>query len=118
MAKGAATEAALGALHTKIAAVFSKVLARYEARLDALDSVASGELPTDDLSEELLTALLDEGHMPNPAMLSAITKFLKDNEINFDSQQIEELSSQERRLAERSKNRPTLVDLTKLSATA
>lgn len=115
MSKGAATEAALGALHDKIATVFTKVLSRYEARLDAID-VVSGT--PEDISEELLQALIDDGAMPNPAMLSAITKFLKDNEINFDSQQIEELSSQERRLAERSKNRPTLVDLTKLSATA
>lgn len=118
MSRGAATEAALGALHTKIAAVFTKVLERYETRMDALDIAASGELTADSLTEEVLADLLNDGVLPNPAMLSAITKFLKDNEINFDSQQIEELSSQERRLADRLRSRPKLVDLSKLSATA
>jgi hypothetical protein len=110
MAKGAATETALGSLHAQVAAVFNKVLSTYEKRLDTLD-----QLNTEDITEEVLATLLDDGAMPNPAMLSAITKFLKDNEINFDSQEIASLSSQERRLADRRANRQGMASLTSLS---
>lgn len=110
MAKGAATETALGALHAKVAAVFTKVLSTYEARLDAVDSI-----DRDTITEDVLMQLMDDGAMPNPAMLGAITKFLKDNEINFDSKEIEELSSQERRLADRRANRAGIASLSTLS---
>lgn len=109
MAKGSATEKALGALHAKITEVFQKVLARYEARLDVLEAVKAGEFEA-----EMLGELMDDAAIPNPAMLSAITKFLKDNEISFDTEQITELSDQERRLAERREKRSNLVNLTTL----
>ncbi|SEN67655.1 hypothetical protein SAMN05216227_102037 [Pseudorhodobacter antarcticus] len=111
MAKGAATEQRLGILHAKVADVFSKVLQRYEDRLDALDAIPSMA----DVSEEVLTELMTDAAMPNPAMLAAITKFLKDNTISFDSEQLAELSSQERRLQERKANRPAMATLTKLA---
>lgn len=109
MAKGAATEARLGALHDKVADVFLKVLARYEQRLDVLENVNA-----DDISSEVLDELLDDGKLPNPAMLSAITKFLKDNDIGIDSEKVNELSGVERRLAERRKTRGNVVELTTL----
>jgi hypothetical protein len=109
MAKGAANENALGSLHSKITAVFIKVLSTYDKRLDAIENI-----DTDAITDEILTALLEDGAMPNPAMLGAITKFLKDNAISFDTEALAELSDQERRLAERRKNRGNLTSLTTL----
>ena len=109
MAKGSANEKALGSLHAKITEVFQKVLARYETRLDMIDLINAGEIES-----EMLSELMDDAAIPNPAMLSAITKFLKDNDISFDTEQLEELSDQERRLAERRKGRANLVNLTSL----
>lgn len=108
MAKNAATEAALGSLHDKVAVVFRKVLERYEARLDAIDSI--------DVESEMLQELFDEGAMPSPAMLSAVTKFLKDNEIAFATEQIDQLTAQQRRLEENKKKRGNVVDLSTLHA--
>ena len=113
MARGAAKEQQLGALHAKITDVFIKVLARYEARLDALENVT-----TENITEEILDKLLEDGAMPNPAMLSAVTKFLKDNDIGFETEKLSELSDQERRLEERRKKRPNLVDLSTLRPVA
>jgi hypothetical protein len=109
MAKGSANEKALGALHAKITEVFQKVLARYEARLDVLDTINPA-----DIEDEVLREIMEDGAMPNPAMLSAITKFLKDNEISFDTEQLTELSDQERRLAERREKRTNLASLSHL----
>ena len=92
MAKGAATEKALGAVHAQLAKVFTKVLTRYEQKLD--------ELTEDKLAEEML----DEFE-PSPAMLSAIAKFLKDNEIGLDSEEVETLNATERRLKEQREKR-------------
>jgi len=110
MSKHSATEKSLGDLHSKIAVVFQKVLARYEARLDVLDA----NIAPADMTDDLLLELLSEGALPNPAMLGAITKFLKDNSISFDTEEIAELSDQERRLAERRKNRGDIITLTTL----
>ena len=114
MSKNSATENTLGSLHSKVAAVFQKVLARYESRLDALDALPDMH----DIGEEVLAALMDDAAIPNPAMMSAITKFLKDNEISFDSQEITELNDQERRLAERREKRKGIATLTTLSLVA
>lgn len=110
MAKGAATEQALGALHAKVADVFLKVLRRYEDRLDKIDTMDPAEFES-----EVLEELFSENAMPNPAMLSAVTKFLKDNDIGFDTQKMAELSDQERRLAERKERRGNIVNLTTLA---
>ena len=109
MAKGAANENALGSLHAKITAVFIKVLSTYEKRLEAMDAIDPSEI-----EDEMIQALFADDAMPNPAMLGAITKFLKDNSISFDTEAIAELSDQERRLAERRKNRGNLTSLTTL----
>jgi hypothetical protein len=111
MAKGAAKEAALGGLHAQITNVFSKVMARYEQRLDALEAP-----DLENIQADLLEELFDDAALPNPAMLGAITKFLKDNTIDFDNEQVEALSDQERRLADRRKNRGNVVGLTTLKA--
>lgn len=109
MSRSAATEEILGGLHSKVADVFLKVLETYEKRLEAVDAV-----DTSDLKDELLSELFKEGIMPNPAMLSAITKFLKDNEISFESEKLDALSSQERRLRDRRSKRSDLSTLTTL----
>ncbi len=95
MAKGAANEHTLGKLHSHLARVFTRVLEKYERGLEALDA-----LPRDEVESELLEELLKIGE-PNPAMLSAIAKFLKDNDIGMDSGAVEELNSTQRRLEER-----------------
>lgn len=110
MAKGAAKEQSLGKLHAKITDVFIKVLERYEARLIALDSI-----DPDEMEDEVLRELFEDGAMPNPAMLSAVTKFLKDNDIGFDTEKLAELSDQERRLKERREKRGNVVNLTSLA---
>ncbi len=111
MAEGAAKQRDLGVLHARITTVFQKVLARYEKRLDAIDDIDPTEFESAVLEE-----LFNDNAMPNPAMLAAVSKFLKDNEISFDSEQVAALSDQERRLAERREKRGTLVDLTALVA--
>lgn len=108
MAKNAASEAALGKLHDKIAQVFTKVLERYERRMEVIDTI--------DVEDELLKELFDEGAMPSPAMLSAVTKFLKDNEISFSTEQVDNLTAQQRRLEENRQKRGNIVDLTTLHA--
>jgi len=110
MAKGSATEQALGDLHAKVAVVFEKVLATYEKRLDAADNV-----DTENMEEDMLALLMSDNIMPNPAMLAAVTKFLKDNSIAFDTEEIEKLSATEERLAARKAKRTNLVNLTNLS---
>lgn len=109
MAKGAANEKALGGLHSKLAGVFIKVLERYETQMDAVDALKNGEL-----EHEMLDELLSQDTMPNPAMLSAISKFLKDNEIMYDTEEVQQLSDLERRLADRRKKRENVVSLTSL----
>lgn len=109
MAAGAAKEQQLGRLHAKITEVFMRVLETYHKRLD----VAEGIDPND-VENEMLAELLADGIMPNPAMLSAITKFLKDNDIGFETEKLSELSDQERRLAERREKRKDFASLTTL----
>lgn len=110
MAKGAAKEMQLGKLHQKITEVFIKVLERYEARLDVIDTI-----DRDEIENEVLEELLNDAAMPNPAMLSAVTKFLKDNDIGFDTEQLDQLSDTERRLQERKEKRGNVVSLQNVS---
>lgn len=108
MAKGAANEQSLGGLHSMLTRVFQKVLAKYEAQLDSLDNI-----DRDDVAEDIL-AMIAEIAEPNPAMLSAIAKFLKDNDIGMDSEEVDELNATQRRLAERreARKRAGMADLT------
>lgn len=109
MAKGAATEKVLGALHSKLATVFEKILLKYEQRLDVLDAVDPS-----DVEDEMLKELLDEGAMPNPAMLNAISSFLKNNEIRFDDEQVDKISALKQGLEERRAKRANVTELSRL----
>jgi len=99
MAKGASTEGRMGVLHNKMTELFLKILQKYEAGMD--------------IEGELIDAMSDNV-APNPAMLGAITKFLKDNSITMDTEQLDELSEMEERLANKRRNRPTLASVTNL----
>lgn len=110
MAKGAANESALGDLHAKLARIFTQVLDTYERRLDTMNRPDD----TVEMTEEMVSALLDANLEPSPAMLGAISKFLKDNMIAFDSEEIDVLSGTAQRLADRRSNRKGLVNLTDL----
>ena len=79
MAKGASTELQMGKLHLKLTELFLNILNKYENDLSAMDNVG----------EELLDELMAEGNMPNPAMLGAIAKFLKDNSISLESEALD-----------------------------
>ena len=110
MAKGAATERKLGKLHEMLTELFIKQLERYSAQLDAVDKIDPNELES-----EVLAELLNNGFEPSPAMLSAVSKFLKDNEIMYDTEQLEELSSLERRLKDKREKRGNVISLGNLA---
>lgn len=109
MAKGAATEAALGGIHMKLTNIYMKILQRYSDKLDAL-----AEINTDDVADEMLEILLGDDALPSPAMLSAVSKFLKDNEVTMDTEQLDELSAMEERLKNKSRDRPNLQQISNL----
>lgn len=100
MSKGAATENALGSMHSLLARVFTQTLKKYEKTLSALDAI-----DMESVEEEFLITLISEIGEPNPAMLSAAAKFLKDNDVGMDSEELEELDSTARRLEESRKRR-------------
>jgi len=102
MAKGAANEQVMGDLHQKVAQVFLRILDSYEKAAEIADVA-------DDAMAELL------GSGPNPAMMGAITKFLKDNDIAFDTEEIAQLSDIEQRLKARQLKRGNLVQLGQLA---
>lgn len=112
MAK-AASQSKMNGLHDKVADVFIKVLERYEVRMDIADMYADGKIEIDpeEISAEVLDKLMGDGYMPSPAMMSAITKFLKDNEVLFEKEKIDDMSEHQRALDERRKNRPNLAQL-------
>lgn len=110
MAVKAANESALGDLHAQVARVFNQVLKTYEKRLDAMDNIV-----VDNLTEEALGLLMSESNLPSPAMLSAVTKFLKDNDIAFDVEEIDMLSATQERLEARKAKRGKLATLTTLA---
>lgn len=93
MAKGAANETALGGLHSLLAQVFERTLQKYLKQLEAIENIDSTEL-----EGEMVVALLNEVGEPNPAMLSALSKFLKDNDIGMDSEEVDQLNNTERQL--------------------
>lgn len=104
MAKGASTEVAMGKLHDRLTAIFSRVLKKYEDNLEAMSA--------DTLEDGMVTALFDEGMMPSPAMLSVIAKFLKDNDITIESEELDQLSEMEERLAAKKRARPSMKTVT------
>lgn len=115
MAKGASTEKELGVLHAGLTRIFTKVLKNYEDKLDLATKTI--EDMQDELEEDLLGALVSLNVEPSPAMLSAMSKFLKDNEITFDSEELDELSVLEQRLQDKKKNRPDFSNVTQLPLT-
>lgn len=108
----AASQTSMNALHSRVAEVFLKVLKRYEDRIDAVDALTSGALDAGEIEQDVLMELMTDGSMPSPAMMSAITKFLKDNDVLFEKEVIAEVSAQQRALDEKRKNRPNLATLT------
>lgn len=110
MAKGAAKESLMGNLHERVARVFEKVLATYEKRLDAVENISR-----DQVGDDMLEQLMSDSVIPSPAMLSAITTFLKNNEIAFDTEEVEKLSATQERLNERKAKRGNLASLTSLT---
>ena len=111
MAKGAATQSALGALHKKLAVVFERVLEKYIKRMEALETIDAS-----DMEDEMLKELFEEGNEPNPAMLNAIAAFLKQNEIRFDDETVDRVSALQQSLNERREKRGNVVTLTQLKA--
>ena len=110
MAK-AASQAKMNKLHDMVATVFIAVVERYLQRLTVQDKITSGEIELQDVTDEVLETLFSEDAMPSASMLAAITKFLKDNEVLFEKDKIEELSEVKKQLEERRKNRPNLANL-------
>lgn len=111
--KGAAKEAAVGKLHALATQVFTRVLEQYISKLDELDNPS-----VDDFNAEY-EAELEEAIRPfevNPAMMGAITKFLKDNNVTFDDEAINNLSGLQQSLDARKNRRSNVVSLTQLKA--
>lgn len=106
MAKGAAKETKLGKLHDRLADVFIRVLERYETRMKAPSQ--------EDLEADMLDEILE--FEPSPAMLSAIAKFLKDNEIGIDVDQQDKLSATQMRLDDLKNRRAGRADVTSLTS--
>jgi len=109
MAKGAANSAQMGKLHSKMAAIMLRVLEDYNRKLDAV-----AQLDTDALEDDIIAALMEERFEPSPQMLAVIAKFLKDNSIEFEAEEINELSAMEQRLAAKKAARPTFASVTTL----
>lgn len=115
MAKGSAKERTLGGLHAKLADVFINVLEGYEKKLAAQDKLLDKSEQVAELETELLDAALLTFE-PSPAMLSAVAKFLKDNDIGLDSEEIDKLSDTERRLKDKARKRPVNLSVVPLAA--
>lgn len=114
MARGAAKQEALGHLHGVLTRVFQKTLDKYLAQMAVLDKFSNSD--EEEFADEFLAAALAEMSEPSPAMLSAITKFLKDNEIAFDDEDVNKLSKTEEALNKRRAARSNVVQLTSLKA--
>lgn len=110
MSKGSASEQELGKLHFGLTKLFTKILKGYELKLAALDRIIEASDPEDALVDELMSLNIE----PSPAMLSAISKFLKDNEISADNAELDQLSAHEERLKNKKANRPILTSITNL----
>lgn len=92
MTKNAATETKLGKLHDKVADVMLNALETYDEVNEKAQASADEETPFIPLE-------------PSAALLGAITKFLKDNEITCNTDESQKLSGLAARMA--SKERVT-----------
>ena len=106
MSKNAAKEVTLGKLHDTLATILCKVLDRHNQILDALAT-----LDPEDIQQEVLKELMEGGWEPNPALINAVSKFLKDNEIMYSVEELGELSALQKRLAEKRKSRGNVVSI-------
>lgn len=89
-----ATDKILGELHGRLA----------KAMLSALESSDSAIVLLEQFSEELpepVAVFLEKQASYNPALLTAITKFLKDNSITCSIEDNEEISELEKRLKDK-----------------
>lgn len=102
MAKGAASGSRMAQLHSKVALVMIRVLETYLKNLDELDNRNLADTDEDDL---IAAALDAENLMPSPAMLSAITNFLKHNDITFEEEQVDKLRDLKDTLEDRRNSR-------------
>jgi hypothetical protein len=100
MTKRAASEDALGELHNKVTQVMKRALEIAEERMEPKE--------VSDEDEIILPADI------NPALLGAVTNFLKQNSITADTGAIQELSATERRLKEKAERRGNVVSLQNL----
>ena len=107
----AATQSRMFLLHERVADMFLKIIEKHAKMMDITDDMVAGSLDTSALTDEVLAAFVAEGAMPSPAMMSAITKFLKDNEVMFEREKLEEVSAQQKALEERKRVRPNLDNL-------
>lgn len=89
-----ATDKELGKLHAKVAQVMLK----------ALESSDTAGLLLDEFMDELpekVVDFLEKQVTVNPALLQAVTKFLKDNEVTCQIDEDESMSDLQKRLAEK-----------------
>lgn len=94
MTKNAATSAVLGDLHKKVATIMIKTLDNFEVQAELAQAAMQAAKDDPD-------AILDipEVHEPSAALLGAITKFLKDNDVTCNDETDETRSKLEERLA-------------------
>ena len=102
----------LGALHSKVAEIFLRVLEMYDANLTRLDNMAGD----DALEEAFVEEVMKAGLLPTPAMMAAVTQFLKHNNIEAEMEEVSKMTDLQRSLAERQKNRPNIVSLSSVKA--
>lgn len=97
-------------LHAKLTAIFAKTLKLYESRL-----VVAELANVENIDKEVIDRLMQTVE-PNPAMLSAIAKFLKDNDIMYTPDEVEELTAQQQRLSDLKNRRAGNLSLDDLPA--
>lgn len=103
MASNAANEQELGVLHN----ITAKVL---KQTLDVFDVAQRAYIATDGLAREAdeeagIAALYAQPPMLAPAMLAAVIKFLKDNDITAQPEESDQLSNLAQTLAEKRKRK-------------
>ena len=104
MSKKAATEDKLGELHSKVADVMLNAL-------DAYDEVEKLVVEREQEKEDGTTIVTIEAREPSAALLGAITKFLKDNEITCNSAEAEGMTDLQKKLIEKRAKRGKVVGL-------
>lgn len=95
-----ATDVELGELHALLARAMKDALQASTEAQDLLDACIDGgeELPV------AVEAYLSRAASANPALLTAISKFLKDNNITAAVEDNEDMSELQKRLKDKRKN--------------